>query len=96
MDRISIKKTIVVIASDIDDTERRDNFREFMKNDLKAIVRTESVYEFDFSACKLKWKDIKEKIKEIIDNRTDTVFMWDMDKPKDEDKYKFYRTHIGK
>jgi len=96
MARRKIARTNVIVASDIDRDDVRNSFREFMLDKLSGEARTESVYEFDYENCGVKWNRIVETIGEIIDNRSDTVYLWDVDKPEGESNYELYRTKIGK
>jgi len=96
MSRTKITRTIIIAVSDINDDNNRDEFRNYMLEELFSTNRTESVYEFDFNKCKHKWDEIISKIKKIIDNRTDTIYLWDVDKPKDSSNYELYRTKVGK
>ncbi|NOR45702.1 MAG: hypothetical protein GQ534_08975 [Candidatus Delongbacteria bacterium] len=96
MARKTINRSSVIVVSDIKDDSTRDEFRKLMLEKLSSEVRTESVYEFVYNSSKMNWNDIITKIEDIINERTDTVYLWDVAKPTGKEKYELYRTKIGK
>lgn len=91
-----VDRSLVVVASDIEDDDNREEFREFMIEELASKSRTESVYEFNFEKCGIEWNIIVSKLNKIINSRTDTVYLWDIRKPEGASNYELYRTKIGK
>ncbi|MDA3887138.1 MAG: hypothetical protein PF638_16245 [Candidatus Delongbacteria bacterium] len=90
-----VKKDIVIIAYDVDkdNPEIRNELRNYIEEDLKGIRRTESVYEFDTTNDEIDGKKIVSKIRGIINEKSDTVYIWFFYLDKDRE---INRLKIGK
>ena len=89
----NLGKNTIIVASDIDEDSRED-FRNFMLNQLHSKSRTESVYEFDYDTSDLEWEEIIEEIGEIVNKNKDTVYLWGIFESKDD--YNLFREKVGK
>ncbi len=66
----------IIVAYDISDSDKQKTVRDFLRETLKAIERTESVYEITYNEAIMTWDEIPKTIENMIDLRTDTVYFW--------------------
>jgi|JI10StandDraft_1071094.scaffolds.fasta_scaffold282833_2 CRISPR-associated endonuclease Cas2 len=77
----NISNDTVIIAYDVTDDDVRTELREYLKYDLGAKRRTESVYEFIFDSSQMpKYKAILMKLSSVLSQDiTAKAYAWDFD-----------------
>lgn len=71
----------VIIAYDISDADRRKSVAEYIVETLSGERKTESVYEFVYNPPMVpEFPTIQKTLREMIDRRTDQIYLWDYDK----------------
>ena len=95
MGREILKRTVVVVAFDIDDEDRREELSRFFSETLEAVQLTDTVFEFDYAGSPYNLFDLRQMLEEKIDPDNDMIYMWDIDKIRGEIQWEMFRTTIG-
>ncbi len=95
MGRELLKRTVVVIALDIEDDDTHVRVERLLLQELDAVPVTETVFEFDYAKCPYSLVQLRQKLSKIIDMDNDMVIMWDLDRPSPDADNEFFRTTVG-